>query len=72
MAFTHPILPWVYHTRKPPPLGTLKLNFDESAIGNPGQSSIGGVLRDSDGVKLISFRGPSGFKTVNEVEMIAL
>ncbi|XXG62009.1 hypothetical protein AAC387_Pa05g0467 [Persea americana] len=55
-----------------PPLGTLKLNFDRSAIGNLGQSGIGGVFRDIAGVKLVSFWGPLGFKIVNEVEMIAL
>eukprot|EP00268_Persea_americana_P001989 TRINITY_DN10594_c1_g1_i3.p2 TRINITY_DN10594_c1_g1~~TRINITY_DN10594_c1_g1_i3.p2 ORF type:complete len:169 (-),score=19.94 TRINITY_DN10594_c1_g1_i3:360-866(-) len=72
VVFTHPILPWVCHTWKPPPLGNLKLNFDGSAIGIPCQLGIGGVFGDSAGVKLISFWGPSGFKTVNEVEMIAL
>lgn len=55
VGFTYPILPRVCHTWKPYPLVTLKLNFDGSAIGNPGQSGIGGVFRDSAGVKLISF-----------------
>ena len=58
VAFTHPILPRVCPTWKPPLLGTLKLNFDGSALGNLGQSSIGGVFRDSAGVKLISFWDP--------------
>ena len=32
---------------------------------------LGVFFKDSAGVKLISFWGPSGFKTLNEVEMIA-
>jgi hypothetical protein len=34
---------------KPPPLGSLKLNFDGASKGNPGRTGLGGVIRDSKG-----------------------
>ncbi|XP_019052686.1 PREDICTED: uncharacterized protein LOC109114475 [Nelumbo nucifera] len=36
----------------PSPAGFMKLNFDGSSMGNPGQSGIGGVFRDENGVIL--------------------
>jgi ribonuclease HI len=32
---------------KPPPEGYLKINFDRELKGNPGRTSMGGVIRDS-------------------------
>jgi hypothetical protein len=34
---------------KPPPEGSLKLNFDGASKGNPGRTGMGGVIRDSKG-----------------------
>lgn len=61
MAFSYPFLPQAMPSWTPPPLGNFKLNLDGSALGKQGQSSIGGVFRDSVKVKLLSFWRPSGF-----------
>lgn len=53
-------------------MGVIKLNFDGSAMGNPGPSRSGGVLRDNMGVHILSFSVPSGFRLVNEAELFAL
>jgi hypothetical protein len=34
---------------KPPPKGSLKLNFDGASKGNPGWTSTGGVIKDNQG-----------------------
>lgn len=67
-SFSVPILPsW-----KPPQIGVLKLNFDGSALGNPGPSGIGGLIGDNLGASHLSFSSPSGFHLVNETDLLAL
>lgn len=39
----------------PTPLGTLKLNFDGSAIGNPGLTGVHGIIRSDKGSVVLSF-----------------
>jgi hypothetical protein len=34
---------------KLPPEGSLKINFDGALKGNPGQTGMGGVIRDNQG-----------------------
>ncbi|XP_011627006.1 uncharacterized protein LOC105421402 [Amborella trichopoda] len=52
--------------------GYIKLNFDESSIGNPSPIGIGGAFQDSDGDVLLSFAGPIGVATANSTELLAV
>lgn len=58
----------------PTPLGTLKLNFGGSAIGNPGieLTGIHGIIRSDKGSFVLSFSGLEGHCTTNQVELISL
>lgn len=56
----------------PIPVGSLKLNFSGSALGNLGQLGIGGIIRGSVSAHLLSFSSPYGFCLVNEAKLIAL
>ena len=49
----------------------LKLNFDGSALGNPGKAGVGGVIRDKDGI-FLSYSGPVGVFSINKAELLAL
>lgn len=53
----------------PPPLGSLKLNFDGSACGS---SVVGGIICNEEGTILLSFSGPAGFNSVNKAKLLAL
>ena len=43
-----------------PPMGWAKLNSDRSALGNPGRTGGGGVIRDHDGKWLKGYAQPLG------------
>ena len=72
IVLSSPWSPRSFPRWSPPNAGFLKLNFDGSARGNPGLIGIGGIIRDSSGSSLLSFSSPSGFCSVNEVELLAL
>ncbi|XP_077215805.1 uncharacterized protein LOC143850438 [Tasmannia lanceolata] len=55
----------------PPPDGMIKLNFDGSSIGNPGDAGIGGLCRNSKGDVLWAFSGPIGVADSSEAEVRA-
>jgi ribonuclease HI len=57
---------------KPPPSGSLKLNFDGAAKGNPGRTGLGGVIRDSKGNIIRLYAGSLGNSTNNAAEFRAL
>ncbi|XXG49570.1 hypothetical protein AAC387_Pa02g3723 [Persea americana] len=56
----------------PPPPGMLKLNFDGNVLGNPGRAVVGGVIRNENGLILLSYSGPAGFCSINKAELLAL
>ncbi|KAJ0527599.1 putative ribonuclease H domain-containing protein [Helianthus annuus] len=47
----------------PPNSGWLKLNTDGSSLGNPGQSSYGGVVRNTHGEWVCGYVGNIGYNT---------
>ncbi|XP_077241568.1 uncharacterized protein LOC143882056 [Tasmannia lanceolata] len=55
-----------------PPEGWMKLNFDGSALDNPGIAEIGGIIRDTRGITIMSYSGPAGSCDANEAEARAL
>ncbi|PKI58601.1 hypothetical protein CRG98_020990 [Punica granatum] len=55
-----------------PPVGWLKWNIDDSSIGKPGPSGIGGVLRDSKGCVICIFSSPSDIIDPNLAELQAI
>ena len=55
-----------------PPRGFLKLNVDGCSRGNPGQSGIGGVFRDENGVISVMFSGPIGVGDSLRAEIFAV
>ncbi|XP_075521602.1 uncharacterized protein LOC142554810 [Primulina tabacum] len=55
-----------------PPPGCFKLNVDGSSRGNPGESSVGGVVRDSSGRVVLSFSEFIGVGTNVRVELWAV
>jgi ribonuclease HI len=57
---------------KPPPEGSLKLNFDGASKGNPGWTGLGGVIRDSQGNIIRLYTGSLGNSTNNAAEFGAL
>ncbi|KAI8558096.1 hypothetical protein RHMOL_Rhmol04G0062800 [Rhododendron molle] len=56
---------------KPKP-GCFKLNTDGASKGNPGASSCGGIIRDSDGKWFSGFHRKIGFASSIEAELWAL
>lgn len=72
IAFSSGPRSFVRHTWSPPPSSFVKLNFDGSAIGNPGIIGLGGLLMNSRGDAILSFSGGVGFGSVNMAEMRAL
>ncbi|XVF42703.1 hypothetical protein PTKIN_Ptkin01aG0385500 [Pterospermum kingtungense] len=67
IAKTRPMVCW-----EKPPLSVLKFNVDGSSLGNPGPSSIGGLLRDHLGKLLITFSKPIGVSDSNMAEVMAV
>jgi ribonuclease HI len=67
-----PQLPVGERNWKPPPAGSLKLNFDGASKGNPGMTGMGGVIRDSDGNIIWLYAGSLGNSTNNAAEFRAL
>jgi ribonuclease HI len=57
---------------KPPPEGSLKLNFNGASKGNPGQIGTGGVIRDGQGKIIRLYTGSPGNSTNNAAEFGAL
>jgi hypothetical protein len=57
---------------KPPPVGSLKMNFDRASKGNPGRIVMGGEIRDSKGNIIWLYVGSLGNSTNNTVEFGAL
>ncbi|XP_073037138.1 uncharacterized protein [Primulina eburnea] len=55
-----------------PPPGCFKLNVDGSSRGNPGESSVGGVVRDSSGRVVLSFSEFIGVGTNVRAELWAV
>lgn len=55
-----------------PPLGSLKLNFDGSSMGNPGLSGFGCVIWDSKGEVVRIVAGPIGFADSTKAEVMNL
>ncbi|XP_077212929.1 uncharacterized protein LOC143848038 isoform X2 [Tasmannia lanceolata] len=56
----------------PLPEWWLKLNFDGSAMGNPGRAGFGGVIRDHNGNIIIAYYGSAGVCDANEAEVMGL
>ena len=56
----------------PPPQGFVKLSTDESVLGNPGQASAGGVLRDRNGNWIRGFSHNLGITNSLVVELWSL
>ncbi|XP_059070813.1 uncharacterized protein LOC131860417 [Cryptomeria japonica] len=54
-----------------PVVGWRKVNFDGASASNPGQSGIGCILRDSDGLCIKEISEKIGVATNNEVEFRA-
>ncbi|XP_077215810.1 uncharacterized protein LOC143850444 [Tasmannia lanceolata] len=54
-----------------PPEGYLKINFDGSSLGNPGQAGIGALARNSARVVSWAFAGPIGRSDSSEAEVKA-
>jgi ribonuclease HI len=57
---------------KPPPVDSLKLNFDKASKGNPGRTRMGGVIRDSKGNIIRLYARSLGNSTNNVAEFGAL
>jgi ribonuclease HI len=57
---------------KPPPKGSLKLNFDGALKGNPGRTGMGGVIGDDQGKIIRLYTGSLGNSTNNAVEFRSL
>lgn len=56
----------------PPPVGSLKWNVDASLVSSLSRFSIGGVLRDSNGVFKCVFSKPVPFIEINSAEVLAI
>lgn len=50
----------------------MKLNFDGSAIGNPGVAGIGGIIQNEKGSAILSYLGLAGYCSNNQAELMAL
>ncbi|XP_077242341.1 uncharacterized protein LOC143882820 [Tasmannia lanceolata] len=55
----------------PPSDGLIKLNFDGSSLGNPGEAGLGGLCRNDKGKVLWAYSGPIGVADSNEAEVRA-
>ncbi|XVE80966.1 hypothetical protein DITRI_Ditri15bG0024200 [Diplodiscus trichospermus] len=55
-----------------PNVGELKFNVDGSALGKPGPTGIGGILRDHLGIKKMAFSKPTGIADSNIAELMAI
>ncbi|KAF7801643.1 ribonuclease H [Senna tora] len=55
-----------------PVAGTIKINTDGSALGNPGRAGFGGVCRDKNGLWLRGFSGNIGQSTKMMAELAAI
>ncbi|XP_057856436.2 uncharacterized protein LOC131065813 [Cryptomeria japonica] len=51
-----------------PEPGWFKVNFDGASVGNPGQSGIGCILRNSDGICIKEISKKIGVATNNKAE----
>ena len=60
------------HNWNPPPVRSLKLNFDGAEKGNPSMTGMGGVIRDSDSNIIRLYIGSMGNTTNNAAEFGAL
>jgi hypothetical protein len=67
-----PQLPEGECNSKPPPVGSLKLNFDRASKGNPKRTGMGGVIKDSEGNIIRLYPGSLGNSTNNVMEFGAL
>ncbi|KAF2289543.1 hypothetical protein GH714_037031 [Hevea brasiliensis] len=56
----------------PPPEGWVKLNVDGSCLGNPGDASAGGLLRDASSNWLLGFGFNIGETSVLATELIGI
>ncbi|KAF2289565.1 hypothetical protein GH714_037168 [Hevea brasiliensis] len=56
----------------PPPEGWVKLNVDGSCLGNPGDASVGGLLRDFSSNWLLGFGFNIGETSVLAAELIGI
>lgn len=72
VTFSSPHWPILHSFQSPLPSASLKLNFDERVIGNPGPSVIGGIIKYNSSSCILSFPGLSVHCSVNEAELIAL
>ena len=68
MAFSSTASTLTVQRRSSTPQG-FKLNFDGSALGNLGVVGVGGIIRNSLGSPVLSFLGPVGVCSANEVEL---
>ncbi|KAF2322315.1 hypothetical protein GH714_011106 [Hevea brasiliensis] len=57
---------------QPPPEGWVKLNVDGSCLGNPGDASAGGLLRDASSNWLLGFGFNIGETSVLAAELIGI
>ena len=55
-----------------PLLGMVKLSVDGCSRGNPGMATIGGVLRDHQGMVLAAFSSFLGHQSILFTELMAL
>ncbi|XP_077214595.1 uncharacterized protein LOC143849470 [Tasmannia lanceolata] len=55
-----------------PSQGLMKLNFNGSSLGNPGEAGIGGLCRNDKGEVLWAYSGPIGVADSNEAEVRAV
>lgn len=56
----------------PSPSEFLNLNIDKSAIDNPAEAGVGGIVRSDESSPIIPFSSPIGLDSINEVEITAL
>ena len=64
---TQKLVKWVA-----PPLGYYKLDVDGNALGNPGGADFGGLIRNSEGERVVGFSGFTGISTNTHAELVAL
>lgn len=62
----------INHQRILPSESIIELNFDGCSLGNSGQSGVGGVLRNHQGICLHCFSGPLGQSDAITTEIKAL
>lgn len=57
---------------RPPDVDGVVLNVDGSALSNPGQTGVGGLVRNSSGEFLFGYYGSVGYSDIMHVEVVAL